>query len=189
MLRILFTMFFILGLIGCFAFAFIQINKQKKSKQEEQSITERKTSSEIFFKNIQFLKAGTIYVIICTIIIIICGLNLTTYLQLDKTTQGDVVSVINNTTIGKTVATIHYTANGRVSVLEAEVTKDIQPNTKIAVKYNSNNITSSMVDGSYGLCQFWLPYLIFSVIYLIVFLLFLLTTTRDITDFKKRYGN
>ena len=88
MLRILFTIFFILGLIGCLAFAFIQINKQKKSKQDEQSITERKTSSEMFFKNIQFLKAGTIYVIICAIIITMCGLNLTTYLQLDKITQG-----------------------------------------------------------------------------------------------------
>lgn len=188
MLRILFTIFFILGLIGCFTFAFIQIQKKKKILQEQPTL-EKKTSSEIFFKNIQVLKAGIIYVIICAIIVTMCGLNLTKYLQLDKTTQGDVVSVVNNTTIGKRIATIHYTANGRISVLESEVTKETQPNTKITVRYNSNNITSSMVDGSYGLCRFWLPYLIFSVIYLLVFLLFFLTTTRDITDFKKRYEN
>lgn len=182
MIRILFTIFFIFGLIGCFVFAFVKINKQKTNNQEENSF------DNFFFKQKQFLKVGIIYVIICSIIFAMCSLNVAKYLQMDKTTQGDVISVINDTTIGKKIGTIHYTANGRVSVLETEISDKIQPNTRIIVKYNSNNVTSAMIDGSYGLCQFWLIYLIFSVIYLIVFLLFFLTTTRDMSDFKKRYG-
>lgn len=182
MIRTLFTIFFILGLIGCFVFAFVKINKQKSKNQEKNSF------DEFFFKQKQFLKVGIIYVIICSIIFAMCSLNVAKYLQMDKTTQGDIISVINDTTIGKRIGTIHYTANGRVSVLKTEVSNKIQPNTKVMVRYNSNKITSAMVDGSYGLCQFWLIYLIFSVIYLIVFLLFFLTTTRDMSDFKKRYG-